>query len=67
MQPADLKTRYAQLKQAAEQATERVIKLMVVFLLQTLVFPVVLLWLLWSIVRRFFEFPPAARRLPGLH
>ena len=67
VQPADLKTRYAQLKQAAEQATERVIKLMVVFLLQTLVFPVVLLWLLWSIVRRFFEFPPAARRLPGLH
>ena len=66
-QPADLKARYAQLKQAAEQATERVIKLMVVFLLQTLVFPVALLWLLWNVARRFFELPPAARRLPGLH
>ena len=66
-QQADLKARYAQLKQAAEQATERVIKLMVVFLLQTLVFPVALLWMLWSVARRFFELPPAARRLPGLH
>ena len=65
-QQADLKTRYAQLKQAAEQATERVIKLMVVFLLQTLIFPVALLWLLWSVARRFFELPAAARRLPGL-
>lgn len=65
-QQTDLKARYAQLKQAAEQATERIIKLMVVFLLQTLVFPVVLLGILWSVVRRFIEFPPAARRLPRL-
>ena len=62
----DLKASYAQLKQAAEQASERVIKLMVVFLLQTLVFPVALLGILWSVARRFFEFPAAPRRWPGL-
>lgn len=65
-QQTDLKARYAQLKQAAEQTTERIIKLMVVFLLQTLIFPLVLLGALWSVVRRFIEFPPAARRLPRL-
>ena len=64
-QQTDLKTRYAKLKQAAEQATERIVKLMVVFLLQTLVFPVALLWLLWGVARRFFEFLPAPPRLPG--
>jgi hypothetical protein len=54
-QQSDLKTRYLQFKQAAEQATERVITLMVIFLLQTLVFPVGLLWLLWGLVRKIFE------------
>ena len=64
-QQSDLKTRYAKLKQAAEQATERIVKLMVVFLLQTLVFPVALLWLLWGVARRFFEFSPVPTRGPG--
>ena len=62
----DLKTRYTKLKEAAEQATERIVKLMVVFLLQTLVFPIVLLWILWGVARRFFEFPPSLHRRPGL-
>ncbi len=53
----DLKSRYADLKRAAEQATERIIKLMVIFLLQTLVLPLALLWGLWGIVRRSFESP----------
>ena len=65
-QQTDLKARYAKLKEAAEQATERVIKLMVVFLLQTLVFPVALLWIVWGIVRRFFELPPSRQSRPGL-
>jgi hypothetical protein len=56
-QPSDLKTRYHQLKQAAEQATERIITLMVIFLLQTLVFPVALLWVLWGLVRKIIERP----------
>ena len=64
-QQSDLKTRYAKLKQAAEQATERIVKLMVVFLLQTLVFPVALLWLLWGVARGFFEFSPVPPRRPG--
>ena len=64
-QQSDLKTRYAKLKQAAEQATERIVKLMVVFLLQTLVFPIALLWLLWGVARRFFEFSPVPPRRPG--
>ena len=56
-QQTDLKTRYENLKHAAEQATERIIKLMVIFLLQTLVFPVAMLWVLWGMVRRIFELP----------
>jgi len=56
-QQTDLKTRYENLKRAAEQATERIIKLMVIFLLQTLVFPVAMLWVLWGMVRRIFELP----------
>ena len=64
-QPPDLQARYGRIKQAAEQATERIVKLMVVFLLQTLVFPVALLWLLWGVARRFFEFSPVPSRLPG--
>ena len=68
-QPSNLKARYENLKHAAEQATERIIKLMVIFLLQTLVFPVALLWILWGVVRRIFEAPlavypaPAPRRI----
>lgn len=57
-QQTDFKSLYANLKQAAEQAIERIITLMVIFLLQTLVFPVALLWIMWSIARRIFEAPP---------
>jgi hypothetical protein len=56
-QPGDLKTRYLQLKQAAEQATERIITLMVIFLLQTLLFPLALLWLLWGLGKKIIERP----------
>ena len=61
-QQTDFKSRYADLKQAAEQATERIIKLMVIFLLQTLVLPVGLLWILWGIARRVFEVSPSSHR-----
>ena len=57
-QQPDFKSRYTQLKQAAEQATERIIKLMVIFLLQTLVLPVTLLWILWGVIRKIFEVSP---------
>ena len=57
-QQTDFKSLYANLKASAEQATERIVTLMVIFLLQTLVFPVALLWIMWSIARRIFEAPP---------
>ena len=66
-QQTDIKTRYENLKHAAEQATERIIKLMVIFLLQTLVFPGALLWILWSMVRRIFEAPLPVYRPLAAH
>ena len=54
-QPADLKARYSELRSAAEQLVERIVRLIVVFLLQTLAFPVLLLWTLWGVLRRLLE------------
>ena len=45
------KERFDSLKQAAEQATEHVVKLMVIFILQTLVLPVAMLWGLYALAR----------------
>lgn len=46
---ADLGTRLEKLKQAAEQATDHIIRLIVIFLLQTLVIPLLLLWALYGV------------------
>ena len=54
----DVKLRFEQLKQAAEHATENVIRLIVIFLLQTLVIPLLLLWLLYGVTRRAFQAEP---------
>lgn len=51
-QGAALKEQFTGLKTAMEQATQHVVKLMVIFILQTLVLPVALLWLLVAAVRR---------------
>ncbi len=59
-QHTHLKAHLTNLKQVVEQATERIIKLMVIFLLQTLVLPLFLLWALWGVVRGTFEIPPRA-------
>ncbi len=53
----EIKARFEQLKQAAEQAVEHIIKLIAIFVLQTLVIPLSLLWGLaglakWVILRR---------------
>ena len=56
-QSADVKLRFEQLKQVAEQAVEHIIKLMVIFLLQTLLIPLLLLWVLYRVARRTFEWP----------
>ncbi|MES2955655.1 MAG: hypothetical protein V4711_09370 [Pseudomonadota bacterium] len=52
---ADVKARFEALKLAAEQATEHIIRLIVIFLLQTLVIPLLLLWALYALARGVFE------------
>jgi hypothetical protein len=59
-QNGNVKLRFEHLKQLAEQATENMIKLMAIFLLQTLVIPLLLLWILYSLIRRIFEAPAKA-------
>ena len=54
-QNGDVKLRFEHLKQAAEHATENIIKLIVIFLLQTLVIPLLLLWVLYGVTRRAFQ------------
>lgn len=50
-QTAAWKERFEAVKQAAEQATQHVIKLMVIFILQTLVVPLAMLWGLYALAR----------------
>jgi hypothetical protein len=57
----DVRTSYENLKKTAEQATEHIVNLIVIFLLQTLVLPLVLLWGLYVVIRIAFELP---RRTP---
>ncbi|WP_372826953.1 hypothetical protein [Polaromonas sp.] len=59
---ADVKARFESLKQAAEQATEHIIRLIVIFLLQTLVIPLLLLWGLYGVARGVFERAGRERR-----
>ena len=51
-------THLESLKQAAENAVERIIKLMAIFVLQTIVLPVFFIWVLLSVGRGAFEMPP---------
>lgn len=51
----DVRARFDELKQTLEQATEHMIRLMVVFVLQTAVVPAVMLWAMWSWTRSLFE------------
>lgn len=54
---ADVKVHFENLKAAAEQASEHIVKLIVIFVLQTLVIPLLLLWGLYGVARRAFEWP----------
>ena len=54
---ADVKGHFERLKVAAEQVTEHIVKLIVIFVLQTLVIPLLLLWTLYGVARRAFERP----------
>lgn len=55
----DLKARFNDMRQAVERITEQLIRLIVVFVLQTLLVPLLLLWLLWSWARSIFEPRPS--------
>jgi hypothetical protein len=57
-QNGDVKLRFEQLKQEAENAIENIIRLIVIFLLQTLVIPLLLLWILYGVIRRAFQAAP---------
>ena len=63
-QISDFKARLLAVKQAAEQVTERIIKLMVVFIVQTLVLPLLLFWFLGLMLRGAFEPRPRLSRRP---
>jgi len=51
----DVRARFNELEQTLEKAIDHLIRLMVVFVLQTLVVPAVLMWALWSWTRSLFE------------
>ena len=53
----DVKAHYIKLKQTAEQWVVHIIKLIVIFLLQTLIIPVLLVWVLYAVARGTFDVP----------
>ncbi len=55
-------TRLDKLKQVAGQVTEHIVKLIVVFLMQTLVMPLLLFWVLYRAGRAVLDPPPRAGR-----
>ena len=57
----EVKDRFSKMPQVVEQSTEHMVKLMVVFLLQTLLLPLLLIWALWGIARSSVS---SLRRLP---
>jgi hypothetical protein len=57
----EVKDRFSKMPQIVEQSTEHMVKLMVVFLLQTLLLPLLLIWALWGIARSSVS---SLRRLP---
>ena len=50
----DFKARFDDIKNAAERVTEQIIRLMVIFILQTLLIPLLLLWGFYGVVRALF-------------
>ena len=50
-QTADVGKRFDEMKQVAARTVEHIVKLIVVFLMQTLVLPLLLMWLLWRLSR----------------
>lgn len=61
-QTNDFKARFINLKQSVEHVIDHIIKLMVIFLLQALLLPLLLLWILWGLAKGVFEIPLQAYR-----
>jgi hypothetical protein len=55
---SEARSRLEGLKLAAERAVERVIKLMVIFVLETIVFPILFIWLLLGVGKGALAFSP---------
>ena len=53
----DFKGRIEDIRIAAEQTVAHMVKIMVIFLLQTLVIPMLLLWILYSVAKGVFQLP----------
>ena len=54
---SEVKQRYTKMQEAMEQSTEHIVKLIVVFLLQTLLMPLLLVWALLGIARASVALP----------
>ena len=48
---SDARARLDRIKATAEHAVERIIRLMVIFVLETIVLPILFLWLLWGLAK----------------
>jgi hypothetical protein len=62
-QPGELKQRFEYLKGAVEREIEHILKIIVIFMLQTTVIPFLLMWALYSVTRSAIELP---RPLPKI-
>ncbi len=58
----DLSARIEKLKQVASLLTEHIVKLIVIFLMQTLVMPLLLFWALYRVGKAVLDPPPGARK-----
>jgi hypothetical protein len=56
-QPGELKQRFDNLKGAVEREIEHILKIIVIFMLQTTVIPFLLMWALYSVTRSAIELP----------
>src|SRR4051812_44342936 len=56
-QPGDLKQRFDYLKGTVEREIEHILKIIVIFMLQTTVIPFLLMWALYSVTRSAIELP----------
>lgn len=63
-QSGDLKQRFDSLKGSVEREIEHILRIIVIFLLQTTVIPFLLLWALYGLARSAIEFPRRAMK-PG--